>query len=295
MLGLAIVNARARCRGGRPAGGCARARAGQRGLTLIEILVVLFIIVLIMWSATVTMGAANQAEIVRSTNQLASTIRFTYDRARFTSAHYRIHVNFEERSFQIQRADEAMYLPATDRNGELFVPEADQLEDQAERDERAADAYYSSVASAYMQAGQESDTLDPYAVQQKQVPRARKPLFESFEPDGTLGELGEPIVFPEGVEIISVHTDAYVEPVTEGEADLYFFPRGQTQLAHIQLRGEPKLRQRMSGEEALEYTIIVQPLTGKVTVEPGLIDLELPSLVGDEEDALGEKAEQRSF
>ena len=108
-------------------------------------------------------------------------------------------------------------------------------------------------------------------------------------------DLGKPIVFPDGVEIVSVQTDADPEPITEGEADLYFFPRGQTQLAAIQLKGKPKLRQRVVGEDDIEYTILVQPLTGKVTVEAELIDLELPELVGDVEDDLGDKAERRSF
>ena len=139
------------------------------------------------------------------------------------------------------------------------------------------------------------DPFDPYAVQTQEVPRQRPPLFEAFEDDATLGDLGKPIVFPDGVEIVSVQTDADPEPITEGEADLYFFPRGQTQLAAIQLKGKPKLRQRVVGEDDIEYTILVQPLTGKVTVEAELIDLELPELVGDVEDDLGDKAERRSF
>jgi general secretion pathway protein H len=271
-------------------------RAGQRGLTLIEILVVLLIIGLIMWTASMSMGAANQAEVVRSTNQLASTIRFAYDRARFTGYYYRIHVDFEQRSFQLQKAEDAMYLPATSRDGELLQVDDRKLADQADRDERAAEAYYSSVAAAVLSAADEADPYgDPYAVQKKEVPRRRPPLFEAFEDDATLGDLGKPIEFPDGVEILSVQTDSDPEPITEGEADIYFFPRGQTQLAAIQLEGKPKLRERIVGEDNIEYTILVQPLTGKVTVEAGIIDLELPDVVGDTEDELGNKAERRSF
>jgi general secretion pathway protein H len=272
-----------------------RARGRERGLTLIEILIVLMIIGLIVWSASMSMGAASQAEVVRSTNQLASTVRFAYDRARFTGAYYRIHIDFEKRSFQLQRADDAMYLPATTRDGEILVQDAKDLEQKAERDAQAAESYFSSVAAAVYGAGGEGDPLNPYAVQKKQVPRRRPPLFEAFESDATLGDLGKPIEFPDGVEILSVQTDAYPEPITEGEADLYFFPRGQTQLAAIQLKGKPKLRQRMLGEDDIEYTILVQPLTGKVTVEAGIVELELPEVVGDSEDDLGDKTERRSF
>ena len=89
--------------------------------------------------------------------------------------------------------------------------------------------------------------------------------------------------------------DADPEPLTSGEADLYFFPRGRTQLAAIQLKGKPKLGDRMLGEDDIEYTILVQPLTGKVTVESGIVDLELPKILDDVEDELGDKAERRSF
>jgi general secretion pathway protein H len=254
------------------------------------------IIGLILWSASMSMGAAGQAEVVRTTNQLASTVRFAYDRARFTGAYYRIHIDFEQRTFQLQRADDAMYLPATTRDGELILTDEKKLLDQIKRDERAAESYFASIAAAVYAGGDVADPYgDPYAVQKKEVPRRRAPLFEAFEADATLGDLGMPIQFPDGVEIYSVQTDADPEPITEGEADLYFFPRGQTQLAAIQLKGKPKLRERIVGEDDIEYTILVQPLTGKVRVENGLVEIEVPDVVGDSEDALGHKTERRSF
>jgi general secretion pathway protein H len=276
-----------------------RFRPAERGLTLIEILMVLLILGLIMWSASTSMGAGAQAEVVRSTNQLASMVRFAYDRARFTGAYYRIHIDFDERSFHLQRAEEAMYLPATGRDGEIFVRDAKDLERMAKRDQEVAESYYATIASAVYGAsayeGGTGDAMDPYAVQQRDVPRRRPPLFEAFEDDQTLGDLGKPIKFPDGVEVLSVQTDADPEPITEGEADLYFFPRGQTQLAAIQLKGRPKLGERLLGEEDMEYTILVQPLTGKVTVEAGIVALELPKVVGDSEDDLGEKTDRRTF
>jgi general secretion pathway protein H len=130
------------------------------------------------------------------------------------------------------------------------------------------------------------DPIDPYAVRQKDVPRRKPPLFESFENENTLSGLGEPVVFPEGVKILSVRTEHDPEPITEGEAFLYFFPMGRTQLCHIQLSDE-------DGED--QYTIEVQPLTGKVTVVPELVELKLPKEVHDGRDDLGDKHQRRSF
>ena len=275
-----------------PSSGGGRAR----GLTLIEILVVLFILAMIMWSASVSMGAASQAEVIRSTNQLAASLRFAYDRARFTGQYYRVHIDFEKRSFQLQKAEEAMYMPATNLDGELFKTDPKKLEAKAARDAAAAEAYYSTLAAAVYAGGDTDPGFgDPYAAKPKDVPRRRPPLFEAFEDDQTLGELGKPIVLPEGVEILSVQTDSDIDPITSGEADIYFFPRGQTQLAHIQLKGKPKLRDRIIGEDDIEYTIILQPLTGKVRVEAELLDLQLPKIIGTGKDELGNELERRSF
>jgi general secretion pathway protein H len=261
-------------------------------MTMIEIMIVLLIIGMIMWSASMSMGAASQAEVVRTTNQLASTIRFAYDRARFTGYHYRIHIDFGQRSFHLQKAEDAMYLPATGRDGQLVQADEKKLADRAKRDQQAAESYFSSLAAAVYSAG---DDINPYGVSQRQVPRRRPPLFEAFEADQTLGDLGKPIKLPEGVEILSVQTDADLQPIRSGEADLYFFPRGQTQLAAIQLKGRPKLGARMIGEQDIEYTILIQPLTGKVEVVSELVDLRLPKVVGQGEDELGRKTERRSF
>ena len=111
-------------------------------------------------------------------------------------------------------------------------------------------------------------------------------MFSGFEGDNVLNELGEPVVFGEDVKILSVQTDADLEPITSGQASLFFFPRGQTQLAHIQLEDE-------DGENA--YTIKVQPLTGKVTVLPEKEDLPTPKTLYEMEDDLGEKIERRAF
>jgi general secretion pathway protein H len=249
-------------------------------------LVVLAIVGLVTWSMAIGFGTANQAEVIRATNQLSSTIRFAYDRARYTGRHIRVHIDFEQGSFVLQQADEAMYMPATDRNGEIKVVDENALEEKAARDLQAAERYNSSLQSKVIQNDTVFNPLDPYAMQAKTVPRRKPPLFAAFDGEGTLGSLGEPVVFPDDVKIVSVRTDADLEPIKTGFADLYFFPRGQTQLAYIQLSDSDKEN---------HYTIIVQPLTGKVEIKDGLIDLELPEEFLEGEDDEGKTRQRRSF
>jgi general secretion pathway protein H len=271
----------------------------QRGLTLIEILIVLALMGLMLTAAGLSMGTAGQAEIVRATNQVASTMRFAFDKARVSGTHLRIKINFAERSFTLQAAGEAMYLPATDRDGEIVVRDEDDVEEQKDRDERAAERYNRSLSGQLMQQvqsgtaagatpGPEDPGYNPYAVEAKAVPRRTPPLFDAFENEGGLKGLAEPVIFPEEVEILAVRTESDPEPVTEGEAFLYFFPQGRTQMAYIHMRDK-------DGDEESAYTITIQPLTGKVEVHDGLVKAEFPADLLKGRDDLGKTKQRRSF
>lgn len=263
----------------------ARSRRNSKGMTLIEILFALAIISLMFGMVLGTFSSGKAAKTSRAVNQLSATIRFAYDKSRVSGIHMRLAINFEQRSFSLQQANDAMYMPATNRDGERVEFDADAAEDQAARDERAADNYNRSLQAAVYGAGQEDD-LDPYSAKPKTVPRRRPPLFDSFDADNTVSGIGEPIVLPEGVNIVSVRTEHDFEPITEGEAYLYFFPQGRTQMAHIQVEDKDGKNQ---------YTIIIQPLTGRVTIVPEIVDLELPDDINEGEDDLGNKENSRTF
>lgn len=282
------IKSRARGEGPRPS-----SRARARGMTLIEILIVMGLMGLMLSAASISLGAASQGDIIQATNEVASTMRFAFDKARVSGTHLRIKINFEERSFTLQAAGEAMYLPATGRDGEIVVIDEDDLEDRKDRDERAADRYNRSLSGQLMQqvqgaASPDDPTYNPYAVEAKAVPRRTPPLFDAFENEGGLKGLGKVVVFPESVEIIAVRTESDPQPIIEGEAYLYFFPSGRTQLAYIHMRDK-------DGDEDDSYTISIQPLTGKVTVHDGLVDTEFPSDILKKRDDLGKSKQRRSF
>lgn len=270
-------------------------------MTLIEILVVLALMGLMLSAAAVSLGTAAQGEIVGATNRAAATMRFAFDKARVSGTHLRIKINFAERSFTLQAAGEAMYLPATDRDGEIVVVDEDDIEERKERDERAADRYNRSLTGQLMNQVQSgaagvdpndpnNPANNPYAVEAKAVPRRTPPLFDAFENEGGLKGLGEPIVFPEEVEILAVRTESDPEPITEGEAFLYFFPQGRTQMTYIHMRDKDS-----SEDEENAYTITIQPLTGKVEVHDGLVKTEFPADLLKGRDDLGNKKGRRSF
>lgn len=262
----------------------------SRGLTLIEIMIVIGVLALMLGMVIIGFGAGRNAEVSRTTTQLANLVRYGYDKARVTGDYYRLLINLDEGTIMLQQGDDRMYLPATDRDGKIVEVDEGKLEEQADRDKRAEEAYNRSVqAEVYAggsggEGGGGMDELDPYKVSRRTVPRRKPPLFDGFEDDNALSDLAKPLRLPEGVRINYVRTADDIEPITEGEASLFFFPRGRTQEAHIQLEDT---------EVEARYTIKVQPLTGRVSIVDGHEDLELPDDPTDEEDELGSRLERR--
>ena len=256
----------------------------SRGLTLVEVLIVMAVLGMMVGTVIVGFGAGRSAEVSRTVNQVANTIRYAYDRARVRGEYYRLLIDLDQGTVALQQGDDRMYLPATDRDGRPLVLDEDDMRDRDDRDKRAAETYYRSVQSAVYEV--DTGGIDPYSVQAQDVPRARPPLFDSFEQENVLSGLGAPVKLPEGVKIVSVRTAEDPEPITTGQASVYFFPQGRTQFAHVQVKSE---------DGSVELTIVVQPLTGRVTVEDGLVDLQLPSDLGSQEDELGRRMQRRTF
>ncbi|MEM9457656.1 MAG: prepilin-type N-terminal cleavage/methylation domain-containing protein [Myxococcota bacterium] len=264
------------------------------GMTLIEIMIVVGVLALMVGMVVIGFGAGRNAEVSRTTTQIANLVRYGYDKSRVTGDYYRLHFNLDDNTIMLQEGSDKMYLPATDRDGKIAEIDLDKLEEQAERDKRAEESYNRSLQSEVFGqgsgdgggGGRDDAGFDPYAVQNRKVPRRRPPLFESFDDENSLSELKKPIRLPEGVKISYVRTADDFEPITKGEASLFFFPRGRTQQAHIQIEAE---------EVEAKYTIKVQPLTGRVTIVDGHEDLVLIDDPGDEEDDLGSRLERRTF
>ncbi|MDC0719271.1 pilus assembly FimT family protein [Nannocystis bainbridge] len=320
----------------------ARRRRGSLGFTLIEVLVVMGILALLIGSVITGLGASKQAQVARVTNQLANTIRFAYNKARVTGTYYRLLIDIDKNSFTMQRGDDRMYLPATDRYGRIVMVDPGKVKEREERDKRAEENYNRSLQARVLDAvkgapvgkpgqtmgplgqpmanvsqgpgtpgqptkagtpaapGQpaaagaakpstpaSAGSLDKYITPPKKVPRRKPPIFGAFEDDNSLSELRKPFKFPPEVKVIAVRTAEDLKPITKGEASLFFFPQGHTQQAHIHV-------QEVANPEN-EFTIIVKPLTGRVEIKEGHVDLALPDDPTTIRDDLGKRMNRRAF
>ena len=265
----------------------------SRGMTIIEILVVIAIFSLMVAMVVVGFGTTRAAEVTSTVNNLGNVIRYGYDRARVNGSYHRLQIDLDKGTFTLQEGSDRMYLPATDRDGKIIEFDPAKAEEQAERDRRAEEAYNRSIQSEVLGEGEGAGgsgggvpAYDPYKPREKKVPRRKPPLFESFEDENAVSGLVKPIKLPEGVKITYVRTADDVKPITEGEASLFFFPRGTTQECHILLEDE---------EGDNRWTIKVAPLTGRVTIIEGHEELEVEEVRDEEEDELGERRSRRTF
>lgn len=305
-------------------------RRRSRGMTLIEVLIVLAISALLVGGVATGLGAGRQAEVSRATNQLANTVRFAFNKARVTGSYYRLLIKLDDSSFSMQRGADRMYLPATDRYGRVKVVDTSREKEKDERDRRAEENYNRSIQARVLAAvkgpsntksaatpigapskaaptkagapaapgtpsavtnpaggGMTGGMIDKYTVEAKKVPRRKPPIFGAFDDDNSLSELKKPFKLPKTVKVVSVQTADDLKPITTGEASIYFFPQGYTQMAHIQVE------EIEHPENA--FTIIIKPLTGRVEVQEGKINLALTDDPNSIRDDLGRRQTRRSF
>ncbi len=219
-------------------------RASRRGLTLIEILVVLAIMAILVGVVVAGTMQLPSARLRRSTTMIASAIKVAYTRATATSRDLRLVVDLDQKKIWLEESDMPMLAQAKDKSAAGGADPMTQLE-------LAAIAEGKRIMNG---------------------PPIPKPKFHAIEAygfgDTESGKGGKPL--QRGITFRSVQTTHDDAPRTSGRAYVYFWPGGRTERAAIQVRiGD-------SEEEGRTLTLLVSPLTGKVTVKGGAAELVVP-------------------
>ncbi len=232
--------------GSRPAWSArGRLRLVQRGLALIEIIVVLLIVTLIVGVAVAGSMQLPSARLRRSVTMIGSAIKVAYTRATATSRDLRLVMDLDGKKIWLEESDAPMLTQLKDKVG---TGGADPIT-QAERDAVAE--------TAKIMAG----------------PPIPKPKFHPIEAYGfgdvESGKGGKPL--QRGITFRSVQTAHDDAARTSGRAYLYFWPGGRTERAAIQVR----IGDSPDDDETL--TLLVTPLTGKIEIKGGPVELKLPT------------------
>jgi general secretion pathway protein H len=235
-----------------------RRAASERGVTLVELMIVIVIIALVSGGMLAGSGQLASVRLKRSATVIAGGVKVAFTRATVTSKSVRMVFDIDASKVWLEEADQPMLV--TSRSKVATGGDADPVTEA----EKAAVA--------------ESDRIVKGAAKPTSNFKAIKAMGFVDPENGSGGrELGR------NIKIRSVETPHDDEPRTSGRAYLYFWPGGQTERASIQLR----IGTSTDDDETL--SLIVSPLTGKVTIKNGSIAIERTT------DKDGSEREDREF
>ncbi len=194
----------------------ARARARLRGVTLVEVLIVVALIAILSGAVAFGSGMLKSTRLKSASTLIASAVRLGLARANNSGHPTRLVLDLEHQRVLLEEATGSRML----------------------RENEAPAAGAEAATEAEQAAKAESDRIldGPHA------PRASFYPVRQFSdtPDGR--DLGS------GVAIASVQTEHDDEPVTAGTGYVYFWPGGITERAYIQLK-------RSGADEALTVIV----------------------------------------
>lgn len=226
------------------------ARRRDRGITLLEILIVLAILGAAVAILLAGLGRARKLDLREKATKLAAGFRSAFDRAAATAAAHRVVIDFETQSFKIERCEGKVILRRS--TDEAAAAEKAKLLEQEERiraEEAAKEA--EQVAKSRSQNGITAEVAPP--------PDATKALGAA-ECAPVKGEMGKGVKLgtKRGIKIKTVYVGHLSEAVTEGTVTVNFFPPGRGERAVVELE---------QGDDV--FSVVVHPLTGRVVSREG--------------------------
>jgi len=235
----------------------AAARRRGAGTTLIEILVVMVLVAFVVGAVVMGTGQLSGARLKQTATSLTGAIRVGYTRATATSKSLRLAFDLDTQTMWLEEASSPMLVQSGDKTGTGGADPMTAAEKEA-------------VAEG-------EKMLSPKVI----APRSHFRPIESqgvADSDGAKG----PKHLARGITFREVQTAHDETPRTNGRAYLYFWPGGLTERASIQLRVGSSIRDNET------LTLVVSPLTGKVTIKDGPVALTKP----DDDNAASEREDR---
>jgi general secretion pathway protein H len=222
-----------------------RARRRQRGLTLVELLIVVALIAVIGGSVLMGPGMLEGSRLKSAATLIVSGVRLGLARASTTGKPTRLSFDLDNGKLTLEESSSSVVLREHTKDSSSGAAPANELEKKAHA---------------------ESERI-------LEGPHSPRPTFRPVAGfNSAAGDTGLARSLGGGVEFISVQTDHDDEARTSGHAYLYFFPGGTTERASVQLK-------RRGDDTGL--TITVSGLTGRAKIERGRVDLPPPRSDGE--------------
>ena len=220
---------------------------GTRGMTLIEILIVLALIALLMGSMTFGSGFFSSGNKRAAASLIVAGVRKGLSHANTSGRPCRLALNFASGSVVLEESASRGALRKSAKEDE-----------DSDSDFDAVSAYGPSAEEIVSAAEQEATN---FVEGNTNTSPSYTPVADWLNEEGKPGRsLGRGIIFR------MLQTEHDEEPIVEGVGYLHFWPGGETERAVVQL-----------GTADLEdggYTIMISALTGRARIERGRKELE---------------------
>jgi general secretion pathway protein H len=224
-----------------------------RGFTLIEVMIVLLIVGLVTAVTVVGLRSLFKTDLRATASRLAGSIRYLFDRASTTGKVHRLVLDFDNGRYWAEVTDDQFYFASGKETEEKRQREMEKIakEEEAAREAAEKESFFgSSIPSRYLP--------KPY------IPKRAK--FNAFRET-----VVKPITLKSDVHLGDIYTPRLLHPMSSGRGYLYFFPLGMTEAATIHL---------WDGKDTY-YSLIVHPLTGRVTVKNSFVEPRVDEQVDD--------------
>jgi general secretion pathway protein H len=225
-----------------------------RGFTLIEVMIAMTLVALMVTASVVGLRSLAKSDLRSTASRMAGSIRYLFDRASTTGRVHRLVLDFETGRYWAEVSDDAFVFAPGKETDESRRKEAEKVakEEEVKREAAEKEAFFgSSIPSKYLP--------KPF------IPKRAK--FNAFKE-----MVVKPITLKKDVALADIYSPRLLKPLDVGRGYLYFFPMGMTEAAVIHL--SDKKRQSF-------YTLIVHPLTGRVSVKNSLVEVNLADQLDD--------------
>ena len=229
----------------------------QRGMTLIEILVVLVLISMLTGLIVIGTGGVSSARLRGASTLIVSLSKVAITRANATGRPVRIVFDIGQNRIALEEATGSRLLRV--RDGEQSTGAGAEAATDAEKKAEAE-------AEGFLQGA-----------------RVARPSFAPTKHVEVGGEnMGAGRALESGIVYRQVQTEHDDKPRTEGRAYLYFWPGGVTEWAsiQIQIKGKKDTQLQVKGKKDT-LTVLVSPLTGRSEIKAGAVDLPERNMDGE--------------
>lgn len=227
-----------------------------RGFTLIEVMIAMGLVALMVTASVVGLRSLAKSDLRSTATRMSGAIRYLFDRASTTGRVHRLVLDFDSGKYWAEVSNDAFVFAPGKETDESRKKEAEKIAKEEELKRQAAEkesSFGSSlIPSRYMP--------KPFI--------AKRAKFDAFRET-----VVKPITLKSGVVLADIYTPRLLKPLAEGKGYLYFFPMGMTEAAVIHLSDK---------KGASFYTLIVHPLTGRVTIKNSLVEANPAQQVDDE-------------